>query len=266
MTILDKILQQKEMEIEQLKKQSLADMPAEANQVPSIAKSFHNTERMRIIAEIKRASPSKGSIDLEVDPVKQASLYEASGVGAISVLTDKTFFQGSMDDLRAVRKAVNLPLLCKDFFIDKIQIDHAKAAGASIILLIVAAMSPSKLQVLNTYAKEQGLDVLCEVHDEQEMTTAIELGAGIIGINNRNLKTFAVDLGTTGRLASMVTNPDTILISESGIQSRQDVEQAAQHGASAVLVGETLMRAGDLPGTISDLQIPLSKGGRSNAR
>lgn len=262
MTILDKIVQQKKKEVEQLKKKPIPEVQPATGQVPSIARTFHNTEHMNIIAEIKRASPSKGSIDLDVDPVKQATLYASNGVGAISVLTDETFFKGSMDDLRAVSKMVDVPLLCKDFFIDEIQIDHAKAAGASIILLIVAAVSSSKLRELYTYAKDQGLDVLCEVHDDDEMITAMDLGADIIGINNRNLKTFEVDLSTTGLLASMVTNPETILISESGIKTREDVAQAAGNGASAVLVGETLMRADDLPKTISELQVPAE--GRSS--
>ncbi|HLR61001.1 MAG TPA: indole-3-glycerol phosphate synthase TrpC [Lentibacillus sp.] len=266
MTILDKIVQQKKKEVEQLKRQALPDVPPTTGQVPSITRTFHNTERMNIIAEIKRSSPSKGAIDLDVNPGNQATLYASNGAGAISVLTDETFFKGSMNDLHAVRKAVDVPLLCKDFFIDKVQIDHAKAAGASIILLIVAAMSPSKLQELHTYASEQGLDVLVEVHDEDEMKTAIESRADVIGINNRNLKTFDVDLNTTGRLASMVTNPDTILISESGIKTRNDVAEAAGSGARAVLIGETLMWADDLPQTISELQVPLTEGEQTNVR
>ncbi|WP_010529284.1 indole-3-glycerol phosphate synthase TrpC [Lentibacillus jeotgali] len=266
MTILDKIVRQKQIEVEQLKKRPIPDSPVTADQVTSIAQTFQNTDHMNIIAEIKRASPSKGSIDLDVDPVKQAKLYASNGTGAISVLTDETFFKGSMDDLRAVREAVDIPLLCKDFFIDKVQIDHAKAAGASIILLIVAAVTPSKLQELYTYAKENGLDVLCEVHDEDEMKTAIELGPDVIGINNRNLKSFDVDLNTTARLASMVTNPDTILISESGVKTREDVLEAAYNGAGAILIGETLMRTDDVPGTISDLKVPLPKGEQTNVR
>src|SRR5699024_857215 len=255
----------KEKEIEQLKKEAIAE-PAETKKVSSITQTFRNTGRMNIIAEIKRASPSKGSINPDVDPVKQAKLYEANGAGAISVLTDETFFKGSLDDLRAVRQAVDLPLLCKDFVIDKVQIDHAKAAGASIILLIVAAMSPSKLEELYTYAKEQGLDVLCEVHNEQELTTVMDLGADIIGINNRNLKTFDVDLETTERLASMVTNPETTIISQSGMKKQQDVARVAENGARAILVGETMMRADDVPGMFNEFKIPIQKGVGSGAR
>lgn len=266
MTILAKIIKQKQKEVEQLKSQPIPGALAATDQVPSITQTFHSTDHMNIIAEIKRASPSKGSIDLDVDPVNQANLYATNGAGAISVLTDEIFFKGAMKDLRNVREAVDIPILCKDFFIDKVQIDHAKAAGATIILLIVAAVSSSKLRELYTYAKDQGLDVLCEVHDDDEMITAMDLGADIIGINNRNLKTFEVDLNTTRLLASMVTNPDTILISESGIKTRNDVLEAANNGAHAVLVGETLMRTRDLPGTISDLQVTLPKGEQSNAR
>ncbi|GGJ89124.1 indole-3-glycerol phosphate synthase [Lentibacillus kapialis] len=266
MTILEKIIQQKKKEVEHLKNEPLPDFSTAIDKVPSIARTFHHTKRMNIIAEIKRSSPSKGAIDPNVDPVYQATRYASNGAGAISVLTDQTFFKGSMDDLRAVRKAVNVPLLCKDFFIDKVQIDHAKAAGASIILLIVAAMPVSTLRELYTYASDQGLDVLVEVHNEDEMKTAIDLGADIIGINNRNLKTFDVDLNTTGRLASMVTNPDTILISESGIKTRGDVMKAAASGARTVLIGETLMRADDLPQTISDLQVPLTEGEQTHVR
>src|SRR5699024_3670064 len=137
------------------------------------------------------------------------------GAGAISVVTDETFFNGSMDDLRAVREAVDLPLLCKDFMIDPVQIDQAKAYGASIILLIVADVSESSLIELYNYAIEQELEVLCEVHNEEEMERALDLGAQIIGINNRNLKTFEVDLEATVKPASTVQTPDTILISES---------------------------------------------------
>lgn len=266
MTILDKIVRQKEIEVELLKKQPLPKFSGGAKSIKKIEHSFHNTQQMNVIAEIKRSSPSKGEIDMAVDPVKQAKLYESCGAGAISVLTDETFFNGSMEDLRNVRKAVDLPILCKDFMIDPIQIDHAKAAGASIILLIVAALSDNKLHELFEYATYQGLEVLCEVHDANEMTRTIELGATIIGINNRNLKTFEVDLSTTEQLASMVKNPDTILISESGIKSRDDVIQVGKQDVNGILVGETLMRSNNISALFNDLKIPITKGGIPNAR
>jgi len=265
MTILDKIIRQKEKEVALLKKQSIDSAPVKKSAL-NIAQTFKESAQMNVIAEIKRSSPSKGAIHSGVDPVVQAKNYAAYGAGAISVLTDETFFNGSMDDLRAVRDAVDLPLLCKDFMIDPVQIDQAKANGASIILLIVAALSESSLKELYDYATAQELEVLCEVHNEEEMKRALDLGVQIIGINNRNLKTFEVDLETTEKLASMVQNPDTILISESGIKTRADVKQVAEHGASGILVGETLMRSDNLLFTFSDLRIPFTKGRMNNAR
>ena len=216
---------------------------------------------MSIISEIKRSSPSKGPIQMEVDPVSQAKKYESLGAAAISVLTDKTFFNGSMDDLRAVREAVDLPILCKDFMIDKVQIDQAKAAGANIILLIVAALDHETLTSLYSYAKALDLEVLVEVHNEDEMERALNLDAKIIGINNRDLKTFEVDLGTTEALATMVMDPETILISESGIRTRADVVEVESAGASVILVGETFMRSDDLSATFAELRVPLTKEG-----
>lgn len=266
MTILDKIISEKKKEVEALKKQTVKAAPVQKKPVARIAESFHNTKNMNVIAEIKRSSPSKGSINLAVDPAEQAKKYEACGAGAISVLTDHTFFKGSMNDVQNVREAVDLPILCKDFFIDTIQIDQAKAAGASVILLIVAALSPEKLEELYRYATDQGLEVLCEVHDEEEMKQAITLDAAIIGINNRNLKTFDVNLSTFAQLASMVTNPETVLISESGIKTQDDVIQVQNNGATGILVGETLMRADDLAAQFQALKVPLSKEGVINAR
>lgn len=256
MTILDKIIRQKEKEVALLKDQRFEMTRVK---IPSltVAKTFKESGQMNVIAEIKRASPSKGSINPSVDPVIQAKKYEAHGASAISVLTDKTFFNGSMDDLKAVREAVDLPLLCKDFMIDQIQIDQAKANGASIILLIVAALSEASLKELYDYATNQGLEVLCEVHNEVEMERALQLGASIIGINNRNLKTFEVDLETTNKLAAMVQDPNTILISESGIKTKGDVTKMANNGAHGILVGETLMRSDNLSSTFNNLRIPL---------
>ncbi|WP_175631797.1 indole-3-glycerol phosphate synthase TrpC [Virgibacillus siamensis] len=265
MTILDKIIAEKEKEVKELRKKTDQSAPANKKAVAHIADSFRNTDTMNIIAEIKRASPSKGSINAAVNPAEQAQIYESNGAGAISVLTDSTFFKGSMDDVRNVREAVDLPILCKDFFIDTVQIDQAKAAGASVILLIVAALAPDKLRELYDYATNQGLEVLCEVHDAEEMEQAVALDPAIIGINNRNLKTFDVDLATFETLASMVTNPKTVLISESGIKTKEDVIRVQKSGAKGILVGETLMRADNLPAAFQALKIPLPKEGTANA-
>ena len=182
---------------------------------------------MAMIAEIKRASPSKGIINQHVDPVKQARLYEANGASAISVLTDTPFFKGSMEDLRQVRRTVNVPILCKDFIIHEIQIDHAKAAGANIILLIAAALDDKRLADLYAYATSKNLEVICEVHNELEMDRALRLNPTLVGVNNRDLKTFKVDLSVTGRIAQMTANTDIILIGESGIRNQADVEELA---------------------------------------
>lgn len=255
MTILDKILAEKRKEIVQLQTQTFE--PKILKKIPTFKEKVAASPTMSVIAEMKRSSPSKGAIDMTVNPVAQAKQYEALGAGAISVLTDKSFFNGSMEDLQAVREAVNLPILCKDFIIDPVQIDQAKAAGASIILLIVAALPPADLENLNYYARLLGMEVLCEVHNQEEMERAIELNADIIGINNRNLKTFEVNLQTTEALSSMVTNPETILISESGIKTATDVVRVQEAGADAILVGETLMKSADLAKTFKELSQPL---------
>lgn len=255
MTILNKILVEKEKEVEKLKNQAF-DTAAHKD-VPTLREQIKESSHMNIIAEIKRSSPSKGPIQMDIDPISLAREYEALGAAAISVLTDKPFFNGSMDDLRAVREAVNLPILCKDFIIDQVQIDQAKAAGANIILLIVAALDYAQLTNLYEYAKSLDLEVLVEVHNEDEMERALNLDADIIGINNRDLKTFEVDLETTEDLASMIIDSETILVSESGIQKSEDVIEVANAGANVILVGETFMRSDDLTTTFNDLRIPL---------
>lgn len=166
-----------------------------------------------------------------------------------------------MQDLHEIRKAVNIPILCKDFIIDTLQIDHAKAAGANIILLIVAALSDEQFKILYDYARVVDLEVLVEVHNAEEMKRALAMKPDIIGINNRNLKTFEVDIKATEELAAMVTNPDTILISESGMKTRKDAERAANAGADAILVGETLMQSADLETTFEQFQLPLAVKG-----
>lgn len=255
MTILNEILIEKEKEVEKLKNKTFHTTTTQ--EVPTLREQIKHSSKMNIIAEIKRSSPSKGAIHMDVDPFSQAKEYEALGAAAISVLTDEPFFNGSMDDLRAVREAVHLPILCKDFMIDSIQIDYAKAAGANIILLIVAALDYAQLTNLYHYAKSLDLEVLVEVHDEDEMERALNLDAQIIGVNNRDLRTFEVDLDTTENLASMIIDPETILISESGIRTKEDVVEVAKSEASVILVGETLMRSDDLQSTFDTLRIPL---------
>lgn len=251
MNILERILQEKQKEVLQLKEETIQ----ESNRATiSLFMAIQEKSPVGIIAEIKRASPSKGIINEKVDPVEQARLYEKNGAAAISVLTDSAFFKGSFQDLEAVRKAVNIPILCKDFIIDPVQIQRAKQAGADAILLIVAALSKEELYRLYEVAKLYGLEVLVEVHDEQELQIAMDLGAKLIGINNRNLKTFQVDLKTTERLAKGAGNHH-ILISESGIVTSDDVNRVVKAGAKGILVGETLMRAENLEATFHKLSL-----------
>ncbi|HLQ74769.1 MAG TPA: indole-3-glycerol phosphate synthase TrpC [Alloiococcus sp.] len=257
MTILDEIIEVKKQEVKALKSEIF--QAYQGKTVISFKEHINNLPHMGIIAEIKRASPSKGMINEHVNPVKQAKIYEQNGVQAISVLTDNQFFKGSIDDLIAVRNAVNLPILCKDFIIDEVQIDQAYSAGANIILLIAAALDDQTLEKLNNHALALNLEVLFEVHNEEEMERVLKLNPQLVGINNRDLKTFKVDLDTTEKLKNMVQDKDVILISESGIETREDVEKIASSGAESILIGETLMKAANLDQTIKNLQVDLNE-------
>jgi len=197
-----------------------------------------------VIAEVKRKSPSKGALADITDPAALAAAYARGGAGAISVLTEERRFGGSLDDLRAVRATVDVPVLRKDFIVTSYQLLEARAAGADLVLLIVAALEDDQLRRLHDEARELGMRVLVEVHDEAETERAVTLGAELLGVNARNLKTLAVDDGTFGRLAPLVPG-DRVLVAESGITSPQDVERFVGEGAGAVLVGEALVRDGD---------------------
>jgi indole-3-glycerol phosphate synthase len=200
---------------------------------------------MALIAEVKKASPSAGVICPDFDPARIARDYEAAGAGCLSVLTDEKFFRGSLEDLRRIRAAVKLPLLRKDFIIDARQILEAIGAGADAILLIARILTAGELKEFHALACAAGLAALVEVHDEAEMDRALALGANLIGVNNRNLDTFTVDLALTGRLAARIpagARPGRVLVAESGIHCRADVERLRRAGAGAVLVGESLMR------------------------
>lgn len=245
MTILDQIIETKRLEIK-----GYSETAEAQEKFPVKTKLIsHLQERRGVIAEIKRASPSKGDISTNVDVVVQAKKYEAAGAAAISVLTDESYFKGSIEDLRQVARAVSIPVLCKDFIVSEIQIDRAKSAGATIILLIVAALEKEELHRLFAYAESEGLEVLVEVHDSEELASALELDAQLIGINNRDLKTFEVSLERTAELAKeFPRDGKRVLISESGLATKQDAAFVFGHGASGVLVGEALMRAAD-PGS-----------------
>ncbi len=225
-----------------------------------------------LIAEVKKASPSAGVICKDFDPVRIAKEYEAAGASCLSVLTDEKFFQGSLDYLRQIRAAVKLPLLRKDFIIDERQILEAIEWGADAILLIVAILSDEQLAKFHSLATEAGLAALVEVHDEAELERALKISPALIGVNNRDLKTFKVDLATTERLAAKIKrrtgvapvsnlenrNGDRLeacptLVAESGIHTRADVERLKKCGAGAILVGESLLRGGDIQSKIREL-------------
>ncbi|MEK4741374.1 MULTISPECIES: indole-3-glycerol phosphate synthase TrpC [unclassified Bacillus (in: firmicutes)] len=249
-TILDKIVEQKKVEVAEL--YETYSPVKEKRKTHSLVKAL---EQFTVIAEVKRASPSKGDINLHVDVPKQVKTYEECGAGAVSVLTDGQFFKGSFHDLQTARAESNIPLLCKDFIIDKIQIDRAYEAGADLILLIVAALSKEKLNELYNYVLEKGLEAIVEVHDEQELEIAIRLNPHVIGINNRNLKTFEVDLSQTEKFGKRLNEENLLWISESGIHSKEDIIRVKRAGAKGVLVGEALMTSSSISNFFEDCKV-----------
>jgi indole-3-glycerol phosphate synthase len=207
---------------------------------------------LSIIAEIKRKSPSKGVIREHFDPVAIARNYEANGAAAISVLTEEDFFDGSLDHLKQVRAATNVPLLRKDFIFDEYQILEAAEAGADAILLIVAMLDQSDMARLLKVAESAGLDVLVEVHDHHELEKALSQDVKLLGVNNRDLRTFDTDISTSISLARDLPS-DITLVSESGIRSREEISRLSESGFHAVLIGEELMRAKDEGAALRDL-------------
>ncbi|MCY4466589.1 MAG: indole-3-glycerol phosphate synthase TrpC [Chloroflexi bacterium] len=247
--ILDRILERKLEELAERRAQvPLPEMRrrAEASDYP--ARDFAAALRgdcIALIAEVKRASPSKGLLTSDFAPVLLAGAYAYNGASAISVLTDEDFFRGSLHYLNAIRAAVAPPILRKDFIIDPYQVYEGRAAGADAILLIVAALDDAQLRDLHALTRALDMAALVEVHNELEMERALHLGATLVGINNRDLKTFHVDLHSTARLAKLV-GKDALLVAESGIFNRCHVRAMAEAGADAILVGESLITASDL--------------------
>lgn len=255
MNYLSRILADKRREIAvRLRQQPLAEMQrraARAARGPSFLKALM-ARPVGLIAEVKRRSPSAGLIRDPFHPARIAESYEAAGAGAISVLLDRAYFGGGEEDFTAVREAVKLPLLYKEFVVDPWQVYHARALGASALLLIVAALPRDQLASLLALAGEVGLEPLVEVHDARELRVAVAAGARCIGVNNRNLKTFVTTLDTTYRLARQVP-AGTVLVSESGIGSAEDVVLVRRAGARAVLVGEHLLRQRNLRRAVRNL-------------
>jgi indole-3-glycerol phosphate synthase len=244
---LTEICATKRLEVAARKPQGLSHWPA-----LSPVRGFEAALRIKgqtgfaLIAEIKKASPSKGLIRADFDPPAHARAYAAGGAACLSVLTDAPYFQGHEDYLIAARAACTLPVIRKDFMIDPWQCAEARAMGADAILIIVAALDDAMMVDIEDAARAEGLDVLVEVHDEAEMDRALsQLQSRLIGVNNRNLKTFEVDLGTTERLAAMVPD-DVLLVCESGISTYADCQRMAKSGVRTFLVGESLMRQDDV--------------------
>ncbi|MDX2079121.1 MAG: indole-3-glycerol phosphate synthase TrpC [bacterium] len=248
-TILDKILAQKVDEVATRQ----AKMPLKKVQnlarVACVPRHFDQAlrvgEYVTLIAEVKKASPSKGVLIENFDPATIGKTYADNGASAISVLTDTPFFMGDLAYLNAVRGTVRVPVLRKDFIIDPYQVYETRAEETDALLLIVAALDDAQLADLHALTTEMGMSALVEVHDEAEVERALKVGATIIGVNNRDLKSFDVDLNTTERLAKLLPK-EVILVAESGISSPADVMRMGQVGAHAVLVGESLVKSGDM--------------------
>jgi indole-3-glycerol phosphate synthase len=248
-TVLEGILRSTREELERRKRelplQALAERAADARPVAGrrLRRALMQAP-IGVIAEFKRRSPSAGELRAQAEPASIARAYERGGASALSVLTEGPNFGGSLEDLRLAAAACELPVLRKDFIVDPYQLHEARAAGADAVLLIVAALGPRELGVLHGQARELGLDVLVEVHDAQELAAALEVGADLLGINNRDLRDFSVDLQRTSRLLGEVPAGVTV-VSESGITSAAQLRALAGEGVHAVLVGESLMRAPD---------------------
>lgn len=265
-SILDQILQIKRQEVAQRQAAVPVEQLRETITTLGRPRNFFNAAtrkpskaRMNLIAEIKKASPSAGVIRSDFDAVALAKTYAAAGADALSVLTDKTFFQGHLDHIHAVRDAVKLPVLRKDFIIDAYQVYESRAAGADAILLIAECLETGQLIDLQILATELNMTCVLEVHDIENLIRVRDAVIGfphrsysLLGINNRDLRTFKCDLGTTLRMAELVEDRE-VLISESGIHTRGDVEKLAGVGVRAVLIGETLLRSEDISGKVREL-------------
>ena len=254
--ILERILASKYAEVAQrrrsvpmeaLREQALAQTPAR-----DFLGALRLARRPALIAECKKASPSKGLLRREYDPIQLARAYAENGAAALSVLTDEPFFQGALSDLTLARETAGLPVLRKDFVVDVYQIFEARAAGADAVLLIVAALRPDQLAELHQQIGELGMLALVEVHDEAELETALQIAPKVIGVNNRNLHDFSVDLQTTARLRQHIP-ADIALVAESGIHTADDVSRIRDMGGDAILVGEALVTASDIGAKVREL-------------
>lgn len=255
-SIIQKIVAYKKDELELRKKEVplgyLKELSRTVDKIANFRAALQPSTRIHLIAEVKKASPSKGVLRTDFNPIEIAKIYEESGADAISVLTDRHFFQGDLEYLRQIHETVPLPLLRKDFIFDSYQIYEARAFGASAILLIVALLEDSQLKDFLALARDLTLDCLVEIHTRQELDRALPLEAPILGINNRDLNTFHTDLATTFTLIPHIPQ-DRIIISESGIHCREDVLALKMAGVHGILVGESLMKSPDIKTKIKEL-------------
>ncbi|HEX2925708.1 MAG TPA: indole-3-glycerol phosphate synthase TrpC [Ruminiclostridium sp.] len=262
--ILDKIVDKTRKRLEEVKavkpfesvKQEALDAAAAVTAPGSSSFSFENalrTDNIAFICEVKKASPSKGIISEHFPYIEVAREYQSAGASAISVLTEPSFFLGSDRYLTEIKQAVQIPVLRKDFTIDPYQIYEAKLIGADAVLLICAILDTGTIKEYIKLADQLGLSCLVEAHDEKELQSALEAGARVIGVNNRNLNTFEVDISTSARLRELVPR-DKVFVSESGIKTPEDISVLKKNGTSAVLIGETLMRSGNIPEELNRLK------------
>ena len=258
--ILDKIVEVKKQEVAAAKAaMSLPELQARVGDVEDVPRGFARALRTAnesgwtaLITEVKKGSPSKGIIRADFDPLEIAEIYQNHGATCLSVLTDEQFFYGHLRYLGLIREQVSLPLLRKDFVCDPYQIVEARVYGADAVLLIAAMLSVDELLEFSDVARNLGLDVLLEVHNEEELEAALQTDCELIGINNRDLKTFVTDLGTTARLAKLIPS-ERLIVAESGICNRADIVTLQQAGAGAFLIGESLMRENDIGAKLQEL-------------
>lgn len=250
--VLERIVKSKRTEVEVLRtvRADLSDAAGDAPEPRPVLEPLRRSANVSVFAEVKRRSPAAGDIDAGLDPAALAAEYGDGGASAISVLTDSRWFGGSLDDMLDVRDACGVPVLRKDFVIDPVQVTEARAFGADLALLIVRILDPVLMRDLRAMIHGMGMTALVEAHDEWEVEAALEAGASLVGVNNRDLAEFRTDLAVTERLAKYVP-ADVLLVSESGIAGAEDVARVAAAGADAVLVGEALVRSGDRRGMVA---------------
>ncbi len=261
--VLDEICENKRREVAATKSArpitELQARLADAPPVRDFATALKQATDIGLIAEVKKASPSAGAIRADIDPVSVARIYDSAGASCISCLTDEKYFQGRLEYLTAIRNEVSIPVLRKDFILDRYQVLEARVAGADAILLIAECLNDCEMRDLYFYAAELGMESLIEIYEPENLERVLKLDPALLGVNNRNLKTMEVSLDHSMRLAAQVP-ASTFFISESGIKTRGDVERLKTAGVRGILVGETLMRQGDIAGKVRELT------GRAEAR